>query len=445
MYGSFLGNTSFLHIPVTLLNSMPQTTVTVLFVLLLILLTISFVVSGSVVAYFTLSYKDINGMKIKPRPSSKRILELIAEPRSLQATLFIVNTLCNISIILLSNFLIDEFAGNSMHFFVTLLIKIVSISAVLILFAEMLPKLWATQNNLRFAFYTSFIVSALHVFFKGMSNWAVRYSEGIENSLGKSRASYTSEELDHAIEMTSSEDATEGEKNILKGVIKFGHITVKQVMRSRMQVHGLDHALPFNEVILKIEELSYSRLPVYQNDLDKIVGILHTKDIIPHIQQGPEFNWHSLMRPAYFVHENRLIEDLLKEFQQSRIHFAVVIDEFGGTEGIVTLEDILEEIIGDIRDEFDEDDSSAKKIDENNFQFEGKALIIDACKFMDLSVDTFDEVSGESETMAGLLLEINGDIPVPGQEIRQGDFLFKVLEVNKNRIDKLMVTIIRTS
>jgi gliding motility-associated protein GldE len=309
----------------------------------------------------------------------------------------------------------------------------------------MLPKLWATQNNLRFAFYTSFIVSALHLFFKGVSSWAVRYAEGIENSLGKSRNSYTSEELDQAIEMTSSEDATEEEKNILKGVVKFGHITVKQVMRSRMQVHGIDHALTFNEVVSRVEELSYSRLPVYQNDMDKIVGILHTKDIIPHIHQATDYNWHSLIRPAYFVHENRLIEDLLKEFQQSRIHFAVVIDEFGGTEGIVTLEDILEEIIGDIRDEFDEEDSSSKRIDENNFQFEGKSLIIDACKFMDLAVDTFDEISGESETMAGLLLEITGEIPKAGQEIRQGDFLFKVLEVNKNRIDKLMVTIIRQS
>lgn len=434
-----------MRIPVTFLSGMPQTTVTVLFVILLVLLTISFVVSGSVVSYFTLSYKDINGMKIKPRSASKRILELISDPRSLQATLFIVNTLSNISIVILSNFLIDELAGNALPFFLLLLIKIIAISAVLILFAEMLPKLWATQNNLRFAFYTSFIVSGLHLFFRRISNWAVRYSEGIENSLGKSRNSYTSEELDQAIELTSSEDATEGEKNILKGVVKFGHITVKQVMRSRMQVHGLDHALPFHEVIAKIEELSYSRLPVYQNDLDKIVGMLHTKDVIPHIQQGADFHWHALMRPAHFVHENRLIEDLLKEFQQSRIHFAVVIDEFGGTEGIVTLEDILEEIIGDIRDEFDEEDSSGKRIDENNFQFEGKSLIIDACKFMEIAVDTFDEISGESETMAGLLLEIMGEIPTAGQEIRQGDFLFKVLEVNRNRIDKLMVTIIRHS
>lgn len=426
-----------------LLNSIPQTTLTVLFVLVVLFIIISFVVSGSVVAYFALSYKEINGLKIKPRPSSRRILDLLADPRSLQATLFIVHALCNISIVILSNFLIDEISSDSLPVFLMLIIKIFSISIVLIVFTEMLPKLWASQNHLRFAFYTSFIVSGLHLFFRGISNWAVRYSEGIENSLGKNRNSYTSEELDQAIEMTSSEDATEEEKNILKGVVKFGHITVRQVMRSRMQVHGIDHALNFTEVVARIEELSYSRLPVYQNDMDKIVGILHTKDIIPHIHDNADYNWHSLIRPAYFVHENRLIEDLLKEFQQSRIHFAIVIDEFGGTEGIVTLEDILEEIIGDIRDEFDEEDSSAKRIDENNFQFEGKSLIIDACKFMDLDVDTFNEISGESETIAGLLLEITGEIPKAGQEIRQGDFLFKVLEVNKNRIEKLTVTIIR--
>jgi CBS domain containing-hemolysin-like protein len=213
-------------------------------------------------------------------------------------------------------------------------------------------------------------------------------------------------------------------------------------MRSRLDVHGVDSSLNFNEVVHRVEDLSYSRLPVYKENLDNVIGILHTKDIVPHLAEGPEFTWHKLIRTPYFVHEYKLIEDLLRDFQQKRIHFAIVVDEFGGTEGIVTLEDVMEEVIGDIRDEFDEEDSSSRKIDDQNFVFEGKAMIIDACRFMDLPVDTFDAVRGDSETLAGLVLEMAGEIPVAGQEIRQGDFLFKVTEVDKNRINKIHLTII---
>jgi CBS domain containing-hemolysin-like protein len=190
-----------------------------------------------------------------------------------------------------------------------------------------------------------------------------------------------------------------------------------------------------------VEELHYSRLPVYQGNLDQITGIIHTKDIIPHLQEPASFNWHSLIRQPYFVHENRLIEDLLQEFQAKRIHFAVVVDEFGGTEGIVTLEDILEEIIGDIRDEFDDEESTNAKLDDNNYIFEGKTMINDACRMMGLGVDTFDEVRGDSETMAGLLLELTGEIPSVNQEIVVGDFRFTVLDIEKNRIQKVRVTI----
>jgi gliding motility-associated protein GldE len=279
--------------------------------------------------------------------------------------------------------------------------------------------------------------------FRGISNWTVGYSDSIEKSLGGAKSSaYTLEELDQAIDLTTSKDATEEEKNMLKGIIKFGNITVKQVMRSRLDVHGVDSSLNFNEVVHRVEDLSYSRLPVYKENLDNVIGILHTKDIVPHLAEGPEFTWHKLIRTPYFVHEYKLIEDLLRDFQQKRIHFAIVVDEFGGTEGIVTLEDVMEEVIGDIRDEFDEEDSSSRKIDDQNFVFEGKAMIIDACRFMDLPVDTFDAVRGDSETLAGLVLEMAGEIPVAGQEIRQGDFLFKVTEVDKNRINKIHLTII---
>jgi gliding motility-associated protein GldE len=285
-------------------------------------------------------------------------------------------------------------------------------------------------------------ITAVHSVCKGISNWMVGYSDRIEKSLGGTKSSaYTLEELDQAIDMTTSIDATEEEKNMLKGIIKFGNITVKQVMRSRLDVHGIDSSLKFTDIINRVEELSYSRLPVYKENMDNVIGILHTKDIVPHLSEDDSFDWHSLIRPPYFVHEHKLIEDLLKDFQQKRIHFSVVVDEFGGTEGIVTLEDIMEEVIGDIHDEFDEEEGSSKKIDDHNYAFEGKTMIIEACRFMEIPVDTFDELRGDSETLAGLVLEIAGEIPTTGQELKQGDFLFKVLEVDKNRIKKLSVTI----
>jgi len=217
--------------------------------------------------------------------------------------------------------------------------------------------------NLRFVYYSSFLVSTLNFIGKGLSNWMVGYNDRIEKSLGGGKSSsYSLEELDQAIDLTTSHDATEEEKNMLKGIIKFGNITVRQVMRSRLDVHGIETSTPFNDLVKKVEELSYSRLPVYKDNLDNVVGIIQTKDLIPHLNEAPGFEWHTLMRQPYFVHEHKLIEDLLREFQSKRIHFAVVVDEFGGTEGIVTLEDIMEEVIGDIRDEFDDENSQKKKI-----------------------------------------------------------------------------------
>jgi gliding motility-associated protein GldE len=426
-----------------LLGSIPQTSVTAMLVLLLLLMVTSFIISGAEVAYFSLSFKDLNVLKTKQHPSARRILDMLDEPKSLLASLSIANTLLNIATIILANFLIDELTDVDSNFFFALMVKILVISSLLVLFVEVLPKVWAAQNNLRFAYYSSLLISSIHYMFRGISNWTVGYSDSIEKSLGGAKSSaYTLEELDQAIDLTTSKDATEEEKNMLKGIIKFGNITVKQVMRSRLDVHGVDSSLNFNEVVHRVEDLSYSRLPVYKENLDNVIGILHTKDIVPHLAEGPEFTWHKLIRTPYFVHEYKLIEDLLRDFQQKRIHFAIVVDEFGGTEGIVTLEDVMEEVIGDIRDEFDEEDSSSRKIDDQNFVFEGKAMIIDACRFMDLPVDTFDAVRGDSETLAGLVLEMAGEIPVAGQEIRQGDFLFKVTEVDKNRINKIHLTII---
>jgi CBS domain containing-hemolysin-like protein len=248
-------------------------------------------------------------------------------------------------------------------------------------------------------------------------------------------------QLDYAIDLLPDHEATSEEKQILKGIRKFGNTTVKQIMRTRLDVCGIQHTCLFKDVISKVEEMHYSRLPVFKNNLDEIVGILHTKDLLPFVNEQNDYDWHSLMRAVFYVHEQKLIEDLLQEFRMKRMHFAVVVDEFGGTSGIVTLEDIMEEIIGDIHDEFDDEISGNKKIDDFNYIFEGKTMINDVCKALHLPTETFDKVRGDSDSLAGLVLEIAGEFPEINEEVVSGNFTFVPLEINKNRIEKVKITI----
>ena len=263
------------------------------------------------------------------------------------------------------------------------------------------------------------------------------------NFSGKNSTAMDDSQLDYAIDRLPENAATIEEKQILKGIRKFGDTTVKQIMRTRLDVSGIEHTITFEDVIRKIEELHYSRLPVYKNNLDEVAGMLHTKDLLPYVNASKveNYDWHTLIRPAFFVHEQKLIEDLLQEFRNRRIHFAVVVDEFGGTSGIVTLEDIMEEIIGDIKDEFDDEESTNKKLDNYTYIFEGKTMINDVCKAMELPADVFENVRGDSDSLAGLVLEIAGEFPQVNEEIVSGDFTFIPLEINKNRIDKVKVII----
>ncbi len=415
---------------------------TVLIVLLICLLIISFIVSGSEVAFFSLTYKDVNLLKTKQHDSYKRIVDLLEDPKTLLASLLIANSFINISIIIISNIVIDDvFIFSSSFEWLQFAVKVASVTFILILFGEVMPKVMATQNNVRFAKEMGPIVEMINYLFKGFSKWLVKYSDIIEKKLAnKTSGTITNEELYHAIDITDA-GTNENEKNILKGILKFGNITVKQIMRARLEVHGIDHESSFVEVLKHAEELHYSRIPVYKDDLDEVLGMIHTKDLIPHLSKPADFNWHTLMRPPYFVHEQKMIEDLLREFQSKHIHFAVVVDEFGGTSGIVTLEDIMEEIIGDIKDEFDEDDAPYKKLDDYNYVFEGRTMINDICKVMELPVDTFDTAKGESDSLAGLVLELAGEIPPVNRVIPFSQFEFTVLEVIKNRINKIKITI----
>ena len=417
---------------------------TVLVFLLVAFIMFSFVVAGAEVAFFSLTFKEINLLKTKEQSYYKRIIDLLEDPKGLLASLLIANSFGNIAIIIISNLLLDSILQfqNPPAVWIVFTIKVISVTALLILFCEVIPKIYANENNIRFLKNFGIITEGTYYLFHGMGNWLVKYSDIIEKQLSKkSKGAYSLEELDHAIDITTNNAASEKEKNILKGIVKFGNITVKQVMRTRLDVSGIEYKTTFTELLKKIEELHYSRLPVYKNDLDEVVGMLNTKDLLPHIHAEENFDWHNLLRSLTFVHEHKLIDDLLHEFQAKRIHFAVVVDEFGGTSGIVTLEDILEEIIGDIKDEFDEEDTGFKKLDDNNFIFEGSMMINDVCRLMQLPQDTFAPVKGESDSLAGLVLEIAGEIPQQNQVISSGDFEFIVLEMHKNRLQKIKITI----
>lgn len=323
---------------------------------------------------------------------------------------------------------------------VDMLLKIVIIAFVLVFIVKMLPKVWAAQNTLRFAYSVSSVVEALHLLLRRISLRMVAIADQISETSGANESEATSmRELDDAIEVDDTKTSIE-EKNILKGIVKFSNITVKQIMKFRLDVNGIDYHTSFPDLIKKVEELHYSRLPVYRGSLDETVGILNTKDLIPHLGQT-DFDWHSLVRPTLFVPESKLISDLLKEFQSKRIHFAIVVDEFGGASGIVTMEDIIEEIIGDIKDEFDEEETAVKKVDDRTYLADAKIMLYDLCRAMRLPIDTFDAVKGESDSVAGLVLEIAGEFPSINETISSGDFDFTVLEIERNRIKTVKVTV----
>jgi putative hemolysin len=426
--------------PVFLLIN-PQAT-TILAIVILFLLIVSFIVSGSQVALFSLTYKDVNNLKTKQDSSWKRIVTLLEEPKALMASLMIANIIINISIIILSNFLIDQLVLLKQNFWLfEFMIKVILVTFVIVLFGEVMPKVWANQNSLQFAYYTSGIVELIYLLFRRVSFWAVRRSDRLERFFGSTKSAFNLEKLDYEIDRSTDNQASEKEKNILKGIIKFGTISVKQIMRTRLDVSGIEYHVSFRELKQSVEELHYSRLPVYKGSLDELAGMIQTKDLIPFLNEADDFDWHTLLRPSFFVHEHKLIEDLLQEFQRKRIHFAVVVDEFGGTSGIVTFEDILEEIIGDIKDEFDEEESASRQLEDGSYIFEGKTMINDVCKAMNLPPDTFEKIKGDSDSLAGLILELSRKIPSVNDVIPCGDFEFTILDADNSRIKKVKVTL----
>ena len=425
-----------------LLAAWPQGTVFLVGLLVAFIL-LSSAIAGNEAALFSLSKKDLDILRTKQNESAKRIVRLLTTPKQLYATLLIAGTFINICSILLCNYLlITLFPSLLGTGSVAILFRILLIALLVFFCTRILPKIWATQHNLRFAHDWSIVADGLHHALKNLSARLIQLADQIARTTGADRSQEISlQELDEAIDIKTDEEASPEEKSIMKGVVKFGNIAVKQIMRSRLDVSGVEWNTSFPQLVERVKELHYSRLPVYKGSLDEVVGILYTKDLIPHLNAPENFDWHTLLRSPYFVPEPKLIEDLLKVFQQRRIHFAIVVDEFGGTSGIVTMEDILEEVIGDIRDEFDEEEVEGQQLDASTYIFEGKIMLTDLCRAMRLPLDTFDQVKGESDSLAGLLLEQVGALPVKDQVVICGDFEFKVLEIQQNRIQRVQVSI----
>ena len=407
--------------------------------LLLLFLVLSFFIAGYEVALFSLRKADLDWLKTKPTASSKRILQLLDEPKAVYVSLLMGGTFLNICSILLANLLLtDQLITWIPQATLLMLVKVLIISIGLIFGVRILPKVWASQNNLRFAIDAAWLIGGLHQLLRQPSLRLVDLADRIGRVAGSERTD--KQKLDEALDEETNENTTTDEKNILRGVIRFGDITVRQIMKSRLDVSGIEFNTTFEELTQQIESLHYSRLPVYRGSLDEIVGILHTKELLPYLRSGKK-DWHTLLRAPFFVPEQKPIEDLFREFQQRRVHFAVVVDEFGGTSGIVTLEDVLEEVIGEIQDEFDEEDAGRQQIDAFQFVFDGKISLTEACRYMQQPIDTFDGVKGESDTVAGLVLELAGGFPSVDESFVCGDFRFTVLQIDQNRIQQVRIHI----
>ena len=409
-------------------------------ILTLILLFCSALISGSEIAFFSLSPSEIKVFRESHSSRSKIAVKLLEKPKELLATILVSNNFINIAIVILSTYVINSVVDFSQSPVLGFIVQVVVITFFLLLIGEVIPKIYANQFSSRFAHFMAYPLLVLSRIFSPLSYLLVTTTRVIDKRFQK-KTNISMHELSNALELTS--ESISEDKEILKGIIEFGTIEASEIMCPRVDVMAIELNMEFSRVVREIVEAGYSRIPVYNKTFDNITGILYIKDLIPHINQDDSFKWQSLIRPPYFVPENKKINELLEELQANKIHMAVVVDEYGGTSGIVTMEDILEEIIGDFSDEFDEDKFSYTKINENNYLFEGKTLLNDFCKVMEVDNDVFDQVRGEADTLAGLILEIKGEFPVLYDKIKFNDFTFTIEEIDRRRIIKIKTTIKR--
>lgn len=408
--------------------------------LTLVLLGLSGFASGAEIAFFSLSPSDISELNGSKLSRDKTIQVLREDSERTLATILITNNLVNVTIIMLCNFIFARLVNFGNAVWLQFLCITVLLTFILLLFGEIMPKVFSRQNPLAFCRRCVGGISICRRVFWPLETILLRSGILAEKVVQKENHVLSVDDLEQALELTDKNDIKD-ERSMLKGIIRFGDETAKEVMTSRQDIVDLDIKCSYADVLKCIVENNYSRIPVYQENEDNIRGVLYIKDLLPHLSKPATFRWQSLIRPPYFVPETKKIDDLMREFQENKVHIAIVVDEFGGTSGIVTLEDILEEIVGEINDEYDEDTKSYSKLNYNTYLFEGKTLLSDFCKVLNVDDDEFVDVEGDADTLAGLLLEIKGDFPSMHEKIDYKNYTFEVMEIDQRRISKVKVTV----
>lgn len=419
---------------------MPSVGVVMAACLAALLLVVSAFASGSEIAFFSLSPSDINEMDPERKPKDSAIQKLRDDNERTLATILVTNNFVNVTIIMLCNYVFGKVIDFGNAYWLQFLCITVLLTFLLLLFGEIMPKVFARQNPLAFCRrVVNGILFARKIFWP-VETVLLKSRVIAERLLRNDTHVLSVDELEQALELTDKDEIRD-EKSMLQGIIRFGDETVKEIMTSRKDVVDIDIKTPFSRVIKCIVENNYSRIPVYQDNSDNIRGVLYIKDLLLHIGKPDTFRWQSLIRPPYFVPETKKVDDLLREFQDNRVHIAIVVDEFGGTSGIVTLEDVLEEIVGEIHDEYDEDDKMYKRVNSNTYIFEGKTPLSDFVKILDVSDDEFSEIEGEADTLAGLMLEMKGDFPEVHEKFEYDNFCFEIMEVSERRIASIKVVV----
>ena len=405
-----------------------------------ILLVFSGFASGSEIAFFSLSPQDLSELDSDKNPTDKKIQMLREDSERTLATILITNNFVNVTIIMLCNFVFGRLVDFGEAVWLQILCITVLLTFLLLLFGEIMPKIFARQNPLAFCRRITGPLLLMRKLFWPVETVLLRSGILAEKVVKQDSRVLSVDDLEQALELTDKNEIKE-EESMLQGIIRFGDETAKEVMTSRQDVVDLDIKCSFQDVLNCIVENNYSRIPIYQDNSDNIRGVLYIKDLLPHLSKPATFRWQSLIRPPYFVPETKKIDDLLREFQDNKVHIAIVVDEFGGTSGIVTLEDILEEIVGEINDEYDEEERNYTKLNQNTYVFEGKTLLTDFCKILDINDEEFEEVEGDADTLAGLLLELKGDFPAVHEKFYYKNYHFEIMEIEERRIAKVKVIV----
>jgi putative hemolysin len=408
--------------------------------ILILLLLLNAIISGSEVAMFSLTNEERSRCRESENSRERSIIKLLDNPQRLLATLLIFINLVNITFITLATFLTYQYFGKENP--VATVILTFGVTFIIVFFGEMIPKVYANQNTLTFAKITVPIVEFASIIFKPIASLLLSISSLFNNAIERKGYNITTEDLNHALEITTGKDTSEQEKDILKGIVNFGNTSSRQVMQSRLNITAFDSRWNFHELLDKINKSGYSRVPVYKEKIDKIEGILYIKDLLPHIDRDEKFDWQALLHVPFFIPESKKIDDLLYDFQEKRVHMAIVVNEYGETEGLVTMEDIIEEIVGDINDEYDEGTKEYKKLNDTTYEFEAKTTLNDFSKILNITPEEFENVKGDSETVAGLLLELFGRLPNASEEITHERFKFTIVSADNKRIKKIKVQLL---